>query len=277
MSENLKTGLIKTLILVKDYLPEIVLGGGWVPLMYQHYFLGNKSIFPILTKDIDFMVNNKVPIIKDKSIDTILTEAGLKPEFYGEGIKPVVHYTGKIGEHEVAIEFLTDLKGKGDKNIIEVQPGLNAEALRYISLSVNHTINLEIDDAVKYGSDSALKVRIPNPGAFVFHKGLVFPLRKEHTKKEKDLYYIFGVIINDELRHRVIVEIETLSTIYSPWYKTFIKNLLNNFNDIESNGVISVLNQKPANQFENYNNEQFKNLVFFTFRDFLTTIHSLGG
>ena len=251
MSENLKTGLIKTLILVKDYLPEIVLGGGWVPLMYQHYFLGNKSIFPILTKDIDFMINNKVPVIADKSIDTILTEAGLKPEFYGDGIKPVVHYTGKIGVHGVAIEFLTDLKGKGDKNVIEVQQGLNAEALRYISLSVDHTIKVEIDDALKYGADSTLQVRIPNPGAFVFHKGLVFPLRKDRAKKEKDLSYIFGVIINDELRHQAIVDIESLRMVYSPWYKTFIKNLLNNFEDIDSNGVLSILNQKPANQFEN--------------------------
>ena len=112
MLENLKIGLIKTLILIKDYLPEIVLGGGWVPLMYQHYYLGNKAIFPMLTRDIDFMVNNKVPIIENKSIDTILTEAGLKPEFYGQGNKPVVHYSGKIGGHEVAIEFLTDLRVK---------------------------------------------------------------------------------------------------------------------------------------------------------------------
>jgi len=134
-------------------------------------------------------------------------------------------------------------------------------------------MKVEIDDAVKYGADNALQVRIPNPGAFVFHKGLVFPLRKEHAKKEKDLYYIFGVIINDKLRHQVIEEIETLSTIYSPWYKTFIKNLLNNFEDIESSGVLSILNQKPTNQFENYNNEQFKNYVFFTFQDFLSKLH----
>ena len=71
----------------------------------------------------------------------------------------------------------------------------------------------------------------------------------------------------------MIEEIETLSTIYSPWYKTFIKNLLNNFEDIESSGVLSILNQKPTNQFENYNNEQFKNYVFFTFQDFFSTLH----
>ena len=132
---------------------------------------------------------------------------------------------------------------------------------------------MEIDDAVKYGADNALHVRIPNPGAFVFHKGLVFPLRKDYAKKEKDLYYIFGVIINNELRHQAIEDIDSFSIVYSPWYKTFIKNLLNNFEDIESNGVLSILNQKPANQFKNYNNEQFKNYVFFTFKDFLTTLH----
>ncbi|MCK5452990.1 MAG: hypothetical protein KAJ16_01440 [Calditrichia bacterium] len=272
MPENLKTGLIKTLILLKDYLPVIVLGGGWVPLMYQQYFLGNKSIFPILTKDIDLLVNNKVPVIKGVRIDTILTGAGLEQTFYGSGIQPIIHYNGKIGADEISVEFLTDLKGKGDKYIIEVQQGLNAEALRYISLLVDHTMQVKIDDVGKYGVKTILRVKVPIPGAFVFQKGLVFPLRKEQAKKEKDLYYIFGVIIIDELRNQVIAEIKELSTIYPSWFKTFIKNLLNNFDDVGSNGVLSVLNQKSGNQFVDHDKEQFKNLVFFTFQHFLKAI-----
>lgn len=59
---HFKIGFLKTLWLIREYLPEIVIGGGWVPLIYYHYLLGEKSRFPILTRDIDFMVNENIPI-----------------------------------------------------------------------------------------------------------------------------------------------------------------------------------------------------------------------
>lgn len=43
MFEYFKTGLFRTLWIIRDYLPEVVVGGGWVLLIYYHYVLGDKS------------------------------------------------------------------------------------------------------------------------------------------------------------------------------------------------------------------------------------------
>ena len=56
MPENFKAGFLKTLWIIRAYLSEIVIGGGWVPLIYYHYLLADKSREPIRTRDIDLMV-----------------------------------------------------------------------------------------------------------------------------------------------------------------------------------------------------------------------------
>jgi len=57
MPEDFKAGFLKTLWIIRDYLSEIVIGGGWVPLIYYHYLLADKSKEPIRTRDIDFTVS----------------------------------------------------------------------------------------------------------------------------------------------------------------------------------------------------------------------------
>ncbi len=290
MYDKLKPGLFKTLQILDEYLPEIVLGGGWVPLIYFHYVLGDKSLYTILTADIDFMVNNKLPE-KEKSIDSLLKEAGLNEKCLGAANKPVVHYVGNIDDNDITVEFLTDLKGAGDKQIISVQKGLNAEALRYLSLSIDNSIIVEIDDAEKFGLQNNIKIRVPTPGAFVFHKGLVFTLRKENAKKEKDLYYIFNLLSTMKLQQRIIDEIIDLRNNYDSWFKTFLKNMTDYFTVIkdesvgagggmggsidgasESRGVLAVVNQKPVHQFVEMEKEQFMNYVYLTFESFIDKI-----
>lgn len=56
-------GLYKTLIILSDYLPEIVVGDGWAPFLYGRYLFRNRQREPVFTRDIDFMVKPKSPII----------------------------------------------------------------------------------------------------------------------------------------------------------------------------------------------------------------------
>jgi len=51
--DDFKKGLFKTLAILKDYLQDIVIAGGWAPLIYYHYLLSNKNLNPLRTKDID--------------------------------------------------------------------------------------------------------------------------------------------------------------------------------------------------------------------------------
>ncbi len=132
MIQNYKFGLFRTLWILREYLSEIVLGGGWVPFIYYHYLLKNKSIDPVRTFDIDLLVNTRIPVLGSKTIDELLLEAGLKSAFKTISTPPIIHYEGKIQDYEVEIEFLTDQRGSSEDIVVEVQKGLHAEALRYI-------------------------------------------------------------------------------------------------------------------------------------------------
>jgi len=69
MNESFAHGLIKILIVLKDYLSELVVGGGWAPFLYYRYLVGAKSHQPILTRDIDLLVSANVPAIGTNTID----------------------------------------------------------------------------------------------------------------------------------------------------------------------------------------------------------------
>jgi hypothetical protein len=54
MNDLFVSGFLKTLWILKDYLPVIVIGGGWAPFIYHQYLLENKAkdlyyIFDIIT------------------------------------------------------------------------------------------------------------------------------------------------------------------------------------------------------------------------------------
>jgi len=275
MPENFKAGFLKTLWIIRAYLSEIVIGGGWVPLIYYHYLLADKSREPIRTRDIDLMVKLKLPVIGSKTVDQLLVEAGFRPNFKSRDTPPVICYEGNIDGHEVEIEFLTDQKGAKEDAVIEVQKGLSAQSLRFISIPLTNVIEVEIDDIPVGDGSSTLKVKIPSPGAYIFHKGLVFPRRGRQQKKAKDLYYIFDILANClELRERIINELRELKKGYTPWFRRFIKNLEVNFSTVTSDGVMLVFSQRPASAFPNLNDEQFKQYVLAVFTEFIREIKS---
>ena len=275
MPEDFKVGFLKTLWIIRGYLSEIVIGGGWVPLIYYHYLLADKSREPIRTRDIDLMVKLKLPVIGSKTVDQLLVEAGFKPNFKSRETPPVICYEGNIDGHEVEIEFLTDQRGAKEDVAIEVQKGLSAQSLRFISIPLTNVIEVEIDDIPVGDGSSTLKVKIPSPEAYIFHKGLVFSRRWEQQKKAKDLYYIFDILANClELRESIIKGLKELKKGYTPWFRRFIKNLEVNFSNVTSDGVMLVFTQRPAGAFPNLNDEQFKQYVLGVFTEFIREIKS---
>ena len=273
MPENFKTGFLKTLCSIRDYLPEIVIGGGWVPLIYYHYLLGDKSKDSIRTIDIDLMVKDKLPVIGSKTLDQLLMDAGLKSVFKTLYTPPIIHYEGTIDDCEVEIEFLTDKKGSKEDVVIEVQKGLHAEALQYISIALENVIEVEIDDFPVEGNTQHLRVKVPSPEAYILHKGLVFTRRKEKAKMAKDLFYIFDVLVNgSEIEGQIINGFKSLKVTYPKWFKNFVKNLEVYFSDLMSEGVFLVSSQRPVYSLPALNDDQFKQYVHGTFRNLIEKI-----
>ncbi|MBW1980096.1 MAG: hypothetical protein JRJ12_02645 [Deltaproteobacteria bacterium] len=266
MPQHFKDGFLQTLWILRDYLPVIVVGGGWVPLLYYHYLLADKSKEPIRTRDIDLFVDIHLPVVGEKPLDELLLEAGFKPTFKSADSPPIIHYVGTIAGEEVEIEFLTDQRGARDAVVIEVQKGLHAEALRYISIPVTHAIEVTVDDFRIGKKYQALKVRVPSPEAYIFHKGLIFERRKDRQKKAKDLYYIFDILANcPELKEPIITGLKGFQKEYHSWFSRFIKNLQKNFLDLGSDGIFMISSQRPAGAFPGLTREQFRQYVFAIF------------
>jgi len=276
MKNDFKKGFFKALEILKDYLPDIVISGGWAPLVYYHYLLSKKEVEPLRTKDIDIVVPEKLAKRRNRTVDEILVAAGFKTKFKSRHIPPVVSYEGNIEGHDVEIEFLTHLRGSGRNNVVKVQKDLYAQALRYIIVLIENSIKVSIND-LKMENGEILEVRVPSPGAFIFQKGLIFVRRTRREKSAKDLYYIFDILSNcQELREKIIKEFHKFKRNYhSRWLSSFVTNLEEYFSDISSEGVYLVLSQRPEGAFPGMNDDQFKQYVFEVFKEFISQIKSL--
>jgi hypothetical protein len=273
MQDDFKTGFLKTLWVIREYLPQVVIGGGWVPLIYYHYFQGDKSKNPLRTIDIDFFVPDNIPVIGSKTLDQLLTDAGLKSEFKSRDIPPIIHYKGKIDNFDVEIEFLTNQVGSREDKVIEVQKGLHAEALRYLSISLENVIAVKIDDFDNESKRYVFEVKVPAPAAFIFHKGLVFQRRKDKNKKAKDLHYIFDVLVNfSDNEDNIFNEFKQLKNRYKPWFDKFISNMEKYFSDMTSEGIQLVSEQRPITSFPRLTDDQFKFYAFGIFQRLIKNI-----
>ncbi len=273
MSDLFKREFFETLSILEDYLPDVVIAGGWVPLIYYHYLLSDKKREPLRTKDIDIVVPEHLKKRRNKTVDAILREAGFKMCFKSRHTPPVISYEGTIGEFEVEIEFLTHLRGAGKDQVAVVQEGLHAQQLRFIIVLLENSINIEIDD-FKLKGNELLRVRVPSPGAFVFQKGLTFVRRVKPVKKAKDLYYIFDLLSNrDKLHEQIIKDINSFRESYPVnWTKKFKRNLQTHFSDEDAKGVLMVRSQRLESAFSEMDDEQFSQYVLGIFQEFIDSI-----
>ncbi len=262
------SGLIDILCILKPYLSQIVIGGGWVPHLYNRYLQNDSKMEPLFTRDIDLLVQKNLPVIGKKTVDHLLTETGMITIFKSRSTPPLILYQGNIGGHEVEVEFLTHQEGSNPAAVIEVQQGLHAEALRYLSVLLENTITLEINEL-----GSQLIVKVPTPAAYIFNKGLTFTRRKEKIKKAKDLYYIFDMLssipsIKDEIMNGLLF----FENKYPKWFKTFKKNLTAAFHDIYSDGVLWTISQCSAGVYINLDDDQLKQYIYGIFSKLLNEL-----
>ncbi len=100
MNDSFTIGFLRTLWILRDYLHEIIVGGGWAPFLYYRYLLRNRDYEPILTRDIDFMVKKEVPVVGTKTVDQLLIEAGFEAILKSRDNPPLIHYEGIIEDVE---------------------------------------------------------------------------------------------------------------------------------------------------------------------------------
>ncbi|MDR3669164.1 MAG: GSU2403 family nucleotidyltransferase fold protein [Ignavibacteriaceae bacterium] len=271
MSEDLEQNLFEVIKMLEEYLPYIVLGGGWASLIYYHYLWGEKDKFPIQTYDFDFIVKNKIPESGQGKLINKLEQYGLKPNYTPITNTPIGQFEGEINGVLVSIEFLTYAGYKRSKDSIEVQTGIWAQTLEYLNINIENKIPIVLNIEGK-----ELTIWVPKPAAFIFNKGLVFTRRMDDTKKAKDLYYIFDILsFRDSQKIKLIKEIKEVAAKYhNGWLNTFKNNLNKYFIEEPKNGINMVFAQKPAYSFTDFNDDQLKNHIEYIFKTFIKEIES---
>ena len=271
MSEDLKQNLFEVIKMLEEYLPYIVLGGGWASLIYYQYLWGENDKFPIQTYDYDLIVKNEIPESAQGKLINKLAQFGLKPNYTPITDTPVGQFEGEIDGVLVSIEFLTYAGYERSKPSIEVQTGIWAQTLEYLNINIENKIPIVIDMAGK-----KLTIWVPKPEAFIFNKGLIFTRRIGDIKKAKDLYYIYDILsFKDSQRINIVDEVKELAATYHPkWFRTFKDNLSKYFIEEPKNGIILVFSQIPSNTFKDSNADQIKNQIEYIFKTFITDLET---
>ena len=118
-------------------------------------------------------------------------------------------------EHpELAIEFLVPEKGRGlNKPFPLKELGINAQPLRYLNLLTQKIIHTEVD---------GIKIYLPHPVIFAFHKLIIATLRKNEDKSAKDnrdaLRILKAVLDKGE---KTVIKI-TFDSILPTWRKKIL-------------------------------------------------------
>ena len=263
--------LARGLAAIGPYLDVVVVAGGWVPHIYELLYDASTAGRSPRTRDIDLAVPRSVPV-RSRSIDELLKGADFRCEFHSLDSPPVTKYVATQGEDEIEIEFITDAPGSSEAAIM-VQPDLTAQELHYVGLLLDGP--WPVDLAGLTDGEVDLTILVPRPGAFVFHKSLVFKNRRDRLKAEKDLYYIFFVIDTfPEWRGAIDGELERLAAQKPAWFKKSLKSLRLKFHSPEASGIDALLNQKPPTAFPGLGDEQFRQYAFSVMSGLIATMES---
>ena len=158
-----------------DILDEFVLVGSWCQHVYKrseeyNYMMHQTST--LTTMDIDLLIPDKNKVKMEADVPAILKKLDFIEDPKNNGLI-------KYGNSELGVDFLTELKGKAQKDVIEIEKlKVNAEPLRYMDILSNNKIKVHFDN---------FEFNVPEPAAFVLNKFIASYKRKNKEKRAKDI------------------------------------------------------------------------------------------
>ena len=204
-------------------LEDVILIGSWCMPFYQSYFSGIKYSPTIRTRDVDFLIPNPHGISVNVNIPELLKDLGF-----------IIGYRGAKGyiklEHpDLVVEFLSPEKGKGtDKPIPLPKLGVNAVALRFLSLLTDNVIKAKVED---------FEVVLPHPVNFALHKLIIFQRRLKEDKAAKDRNAAIEILRALIAKGETAAIKHVFNSMLPKWRKKVIKGL----EEAKENYIINLL------------------------------------
>lgn len=223
--------LIKVINDLSDFLPYLVLVGGWVPYIYAKYIWKNVPNMAVITGDIDFGVGARNFKGKD-TVSSCVQRLG-----YGERhvsmdrtipFVPIVK--DAAGDFKAEVEFITDPKVPRDVVNKIIGTAIKINEIKHFSLLLGSVITVRMNDRA---------IQIPTESMFTFHKLLTFVDRQNKEKLRKDLYYVYYMLRFSSKKKQLTDDVIRLIKKLKEGKKVK-RNLIKYFNSVDSKGPFFV-------------------------------------
>lgn len=154
-----------------DLLKHVIVIGSWAEYLYAQSGILPGFHANLRTLDIDFLIRNMRKPAGAASITALAKEAGYTvDQDILDGVTKI--YTPELME----IEFLISQQGSGEETILKTSLGVNAQALRHLSLLRDNTLTVDLFN---------LAMPVPEPEAYVLHKMIINGQRGKKTEKDR--------------------------------------------------------------------------------------------
>lgn len=235
-----ETLLKKVIEDLADFLPYLVLVGGWVPYIYAKYIWKNVPDLAVTTSDIDFGVGAQ-GFAGKATIASYVQRLG-----YGERhlsmdrMIPFVPIVKDLrGDLKAEVEFIMD--PKVSRAIVNKMVGREIK----INEIENFGLLLESVTTAKIGKH---EIQMPTEAMFVFHKLLTFIQRENSEKFKKDLYYVYYMLRFSSKKEELIGQVNAF--IKSREQGAVVKrNLRKYFKDVSSQGPLLVEQESGPDEY----------------------------
>jgi hypothetical protein len=189
----------RVIVATQPYADQLLVIGGMVPVLYRRApGFARARLAPPGTLEVDMTVPPRLALV-DRPMVELLGDADLKafeaPGYRGQpGAQAFQDAAyGTTRKARSFVEFLAPMQGRGDKGLLEVQPGLRAEALRYLDILAFEPLVLHASAIPELGVHTPSRLRIPQPALYVAQKILARRSGRHPNKQRKDLAYVFDV------------------------------------------------------------------------------------
>lgn len=209
--DELERSLREILHILREYLEDLVLVGGWVPHLHlEHGTLGDGQRRTSLTTEADLVISTGTNRGARAPIVDILGEAGFRK------LGPSGAVWVREPERGERIEFFRRHRGpagsRGEVRSVPQQPGLHALALDHLWILEEFTDTILLSDPS--GEKDDLSIRLPSLAAFILNKANTFNLRggpDGEKRAGKDLLYLRDIAAaGDEVTGIVREDLESM-------------------------------------------------------------------
>lgn len=185
----LEKGFLDTLSAMEDGLDKIIIVGGWCPYLYAVY-LWRKEIpnIPTIT-DMDLGVLETGSRKFDRTIHDKLSAAGLAVERICADEPEPIQFVYKKKEFEMKAEFITSFETTDDTLNRFLGSQLACNRIEAFEILLEDYVGINI-----HHSGKKLRLNIPRPETFLYHKGITFVMRFGEAKRDKDLFYVYFIL-----------------------------------------------------------------------------------